>query len=198
MKNWLHDIVLEGELIKLIPMTTQHKSALVQAASDGELWKLWYTGIPSENTIDEYMDSAMREKAQHKSLPFVVIHKKSNNVIGTTRFCHASNNNRLEIGYTWYAQSLQRTGVNTECKLLLLRYCFEELACIAVEFRTHWHNHPSRAAIARLGAKQDGVLRNDSIDSTGELRDTVVFSIIRDEWLTVKRSLLYKINQYKS
>ena len=104
-------------------------------------------------------------------------------------------NRRLEIGHTWYAQSVQRTAINTECKLLLLTHAFETLRCIAVEFRTHWMNHQSRAAIARLGAKQDGVLRNHQRMPDGSLRDTVVFSIIESEWLTVKRHLQYKLEQ---
>ena len=122
--------------------------------------------------------------------------KKMNNIIGTTRYTNATpEHRRLEIGYTWYAQPFQRTYVNSECKLLLLTHAFEQLKAIAVEFRTNWYNFQSRNAIARLGAKQDGVLRNHQILADGSLRDTVIFSIIESEWTTCKRSLKHKIEQ---
>ena len=193
MNNWLKDITLEGDLVRLIPLTKQHNKDLVTAASDGELWNLWYTSVPSEQTIDDYIDFALNEKQAGRSHAFVVIDKSSNKIIGSSRYCNAINENRVEIGYTWYAQSTQRTGINTECKYLLLKHAFEQLNCIAVEFRTNWHNHPSRNAIARLGAKQDGVLRNHLIDSEGVYRDTVVFSITNQEWPTVKKSLAFKM-----
>ena len=120
-------------------------------------------------------------------------------IIGSTRYCNAEPaSKRVEIGYTWYARSYQKSAVNTECKRLLLTHAFEELDAMAVEFRTHWHNHPSRAAIARLGAKQDGVLRNHRRDADGCYRDTVVFSIINQEWPTVKKGLQFKLNRHKS
>lgn len=193
MEKWLHDIHLEGELVNLIPLKKEHRNSLVKAASDGALWKLWFTSVPSEDTIDNYIEFALREKENGRSLPFVVVDKKTNQIIGSTRFCNAINNNRVEIGYTWYGNSYQKTGANTACKILLLTYAFEQLNCIAVEFRTHWHNHPSRNAILRLGAKQDGVLRNHQISDNGVLRDTVVFSILRDEWKAVKKSILHKM-----
>ncbi|MFT6925217.1 MAG: RimJ/RimL family protein N-acetyltransferase [Psychromonas sp.] len=124
----------------------------------------------------------------------MAIDNSTNKIIGTTRFCHADVvNQRVEIGYTWYAKSYQGTAVNTECKYLLLSYAFEQLSAIAVEFRTHWHNQVSRNAIARLGAKQDGVLRNHQKMVDGSYRDTVVFSIINHEWLAVKSGLSYKL-----
>ena len=194
MNNWLSDIELEGELIKLIPLKKEHRNDLIKAASDGSLWNLWFTSAPSERAIDHYIEFALSEKAAHRALPFVIIHKKTNTVIGSTRFCNAINNNRLEIGYTWYSKSYQKTGVNTECKHLLLSYCFEKLNCIAVEFRTHLQNQASRKAIARLGAKQDGITRNHLIDKRGTMRDTVVFSIIREEWAGVKKDLKSKMS----
>jgi len=197
MNNWLKDITLEGDLIRLIPLNKQHKQDLIKAASDGELWNLWYTSIPCEKTIDEYIDFALSENIKSKAHAFAVIDKSTDKIIGSTRYCNATNNNRIEIGYTWYAKSTQRTGINTECKYLLLKYAFEQLNCIAVEFRTNWHNHPSRNAITRLGAKQDGVLRNHLIDSEGIYRDTVVFSITDQEWRTVKKSLLFKMKNMK-
>ncbi|NLR91966.1 GNAT family N-acetyltransferase [Flammeovirga agarivorans] len=196
MQKWLNKTELEGALVKLIPLTLEHKEELLNAASDGELWKLWFTSVPSINTIDKYLEKALEDYQLEKSLPFVVIDKKTNKVIGSTRFTNAvTHHKRVEIGYTWYAKSYQKTGVNTECKFLLLRHAFETLHCIAVEFRTHWHNQASRKAIARLGAKQDGVLRNHQIGEDGTLRDTVVFSIVRDEWAVTKKSLLFKLNQ---
>lgn len=195
MENWLHDKQLKGEIIDLIPLKKEHRNGLVKAASDGALWNLWFTSVPSEETIDAYIEFALSEQKQGRSLPFSVVDKKTNEIIGTTRFCNAINKNRVEIGYTWYGKSYQKTGVNTACKILLLTYAFEQLDCIAVEFRTHWHNHVSRNAILRLGAKQDGILRNHLISEDGVLRDTVVFSIVRDEWKAVKQSLLYKMSK---
>jgi N-acetyltransferase len=194
MTDWLKTTELEGELVRLVPLQKSHRNDLIQAATDGELWNLWFTSVPSEKTIDNYIDFALSEGDDGRALSFAVIEKKTNKVIGSTRFCNANyNHKRVEVGYTWYSRSYQKTGVNTECKYLLLTHAFEILNCIAVEFRTHWHNLASRNAIARLGAKQDGVLRNHQIDSDGTLRDTVVFSIVRDEWAVVKKSLKFKM-----
>ncbi|AZQ64639.1 N-acetyltransferase [Flammeovirga pectinis] len=196
MGKWLKRIELEGELVKLIPLQLDHKDHLIAAADDGELWNLWFTSVPSKDSIDEYIEKALNSFHYDNGLPFAVVDKKSGKVIGTTRFLNATAmHRRLEIGATWYAKSFQKTGVNTECKYLLLKYAFENLKCIAVEFRTHWHNHASRNAIARLGAKQDGILRNHQIGLDGTLRDTVVFSIVRDEWDVIKKSLLFKMNR---
>ena len=198
MTNWLNEIILDGKLIKLIPLQKSHKDLLLESASDGELWNLWFTSVPSEKTINKYLDFALSEKENQRALPFVVIDKISNKLIGTTRFCNAfKENRRLEIGYTWYSKSYQKTGVNTECKYLLLSHAFETLNCIAVEFRTHWHNFNSRNAILRIGAKQDGVLRNHLIRTDGIIRDTVVFSIIENEWTAVKRNLEFMMNRTK-
>lgn len=168
----------------------------MEAASDGRLWELWYTTVPSISTIDQYIETALKEQASQKALPFVVVEKSTNTIVGSTRFLNIeTENRRLEIGSTWYAKRVQRTGVNTECKFLLLQHAFEMLNCIAVEFRTHWHNHQSRNAIERLGAKQDGVLRNHKIIGDGLIRDTVVFSILNTEWPSVKQSLRFKLQQ---
>ncbi len=194
MPNWLNSVKLEGKRVDLIPLEKSHRDDLLKAAADGELWN-WYTFIPSQETIDGYLETALREQAGGKSLPFAVVNRADGRLIGTTRYCNIeSENRRLEIGHTWYAKSFQRTGVNTECKYLLLRHAFEDLDTIAVEFRTNWFNHRSRNAILRLGAKQDGILRNHRIDQQGLLRDTVVFSIIQSEWKTVKKSLEYEVN----
>ncbi|MCZ8531572.1 GNAT family N-acetyltransferase [Alteromonas sp. PRIM-21] len=192
---WFEDIELESENIKLVPLTMEHADALVNAAKDGELWKLWFTSVPSAEIIDDYITTALEQKAKGLSLPFVVIDKASGEVIGSTRFCNADLlNQRMEIGYTWYSKSYQKTSCNTECKLLLLTHAFESLEAIAVEFRTNWHNQASRAAITRLGAKQDGVLRNHQKMPNGGYRDTVVFSIINTEWPSVKENLKFKLS----
>ena len=155
--------------------------------------------VPSAQTIDRYIATALNDQVQGLSLPFVVEHKRSGNIIGSTRYCNAvAQHRRVEIGYTWYSQSFQKTSANTECKRLLLEHAFTQLRAIAVEFRTHWHNHASRAAIARLGAKQDGVLRNHSIEADGAYRDTVVFSILDSEWPSVRKGLLFKLSQRQS
>jgi len=198
MQNWLYDTVLEGSHVKLIPLTESHAGALVKAASDGSLWELWYTSVPGKDNVSGYIAFALEEKKAGRALPFVVINKATEEIIGSTRFCNAdTRNQRVEIGYTWYAKSFQKTAVNTECKYLLLSHAFEELSAIAVEFRTHWHNHGSRAAIARLGAKQDGVLRNHQVDADGRYRDTVVFSITNQEWPTVKKGLKHKLSYHR-
>lgn len=191
---WFNPTELVGKNVKLLPLEKEHRDALLAAASDGKLWNLWFTSVPSEQTIDAYIETALKEQNQGVSLPFVVVEMATNSVIGSTRFCNAAPaDRRAEIGYTWYAASYQRTGINTECKYLLLKHAFENLDAIAVEFRTNWHNQRSRAAILRLGAKQDGVLRNHKIEPDGTLRDTVVFSIINQEWLAVKKGLEHKM-----
>lgn len=196
MSKWLNKIELNGGNVRLEPLMLTHIDGLTDAVKDGELWKLWYTSAPEPENVRSYIEQAISDFDNDKSLPFVIIRVDSKEVVGTTRFMNAdSKNRRLEIGTTWYSKSSQRTGINTQCKYLLLEYAFETLKCIAVEFRTHWHNVQSREAIAKLGAKQDGILRNHQFDKTGNLRDTVVFSIIESEWNTVKQSLEFKINK---
>lgn len=196
METWLNPIELEGELVKLIPMGKSHKPDLLAAAADGKLWELWYTSVPSSETIDNYISNALEDRENGLALPFVIIDKKTKSVIGSTRYCSVdASNRRVEIGYTWYAQSTQRTGVNTECKYLLLKHAFEDRNAIAVEFKTNFHNFPSRNAILRLGAKQDGVIRNHRIDQQGNIRDTVIFSILENEWPTVKTSINFKMKR---
>jgi RimJ/RimL family protein N-acetyltransferase len=194
--NWLFETELVGKYITLTPLKKSHRDALVSAASDGNLWELWFTSVPSEQTVDASIKFALSEQSLGRSLPFVVIDNKTGNIIGSTRFCNAvSTQRRVEIGYTWYSKSYQRSFVNAECKFLMLSHAFEKLNAIAVEFRTNWFNHASRSAISKLGAKQDGVLRNHSLDAEGIYRDTVVFSIIDNEWSTVKRALLYRLTK---
>ena len=195
MPKWIkHPLELEYETVKLIPLKKEHRDGLLAAASDGNLWELWYTSVPSEATIDRYIATALDQKEKGEEYPFSVIDAQSGKIIGCTRFYGMQpQHKRLEIGYTWYAKSVQRTGVNTACKRLLLGYAFEKLECIAVQIVTDWFNLRSRAAIARLGAKQDGVLRNHRINADGSYRDTVVFSITNSEWHGVKKNLDFKI-----
>lgn len=196
MDPWLRPIQLEGESVKLVPLQKSQKVDLVFAASDGKLWELWYTTVPSPKIMDSYLDTALAQQAEGSALPFAIINKKTNSIVGSTRYLNVdAKNKRLEIGATWYAKKVQRTGINTECKYLLLKYAFENLNCIAVEFRTHFHNHPSRNAILRLGAKQDGILRNHRVDEHGNIRDTVVYSILNSEWKTVKTALEFKMGK---
>jgi len=195
----LEDVKLKGKVISLKPLKIKHRTKLLTAAGDGELWNLWYTSVPNSDTIENYLDNAWVEKNRGTSLPFVVKHRGDKKIIGTTRFMNIdSDNKRLEIGHTWYSKSYQRTAVNTECKLLLLTHAFETLNCIAVEFRTHIANEASRNAIKRIGAKQDGILRNHRILSDGSYRDTVVFSIIAKEWPELKKELQTKLNKKSS
>ncbi|ALD90155.1 GNAT family N-acetyltransferase [Cupriavidus gilardii] len=197
MTRLIAPIVLEGRHVMLEPLDAAHETELRAAASDGELWKLWYTSVPTPDGLRAWIDTALDQRDRLGAMPFVVRRVQdgvAGPVVGSTRMFNVDETHRrLEIGHTWYAQSVQRTAVNTECKLLLLAHAFEQLRCIAVEFRTHWMNHQSRAAIARLGAKQDGVLRNHQVMADGSLRDTVVFSIIASEWPTVKRHLHYRL-----
>lgn len=189
-------ITLEGNQVLIRPMTLQDKDLLVEAASDGSLWNLWYTSVPTPDKMEFYILTALAEQDEKKSLPFIIIRKKDQKIVGTTRYMNIESViRRLEIGSTWYAKSSQRTGVNTESKYLLLKHAFESLGCLAVELRTHWINHQSRAAIERLGAKLDGVLRNHRIASDGTLRDTVVYSILNSEWPMVKSHLEFKLRE---
>lgn len=189
-------ITLEGNQVLIRPMTLQDKDQLVEAASDGSLWNLWYTSVPTPEKMESYILTALAEQDEKKSLPFIIIRKKDQKIVGTTRYMNIESViRRLEIGSTWYAKSSQRTGVNTESKYLLLKHAFESLGCLAVELRTHWINHQSRAAIERLGAKLDGVLRNHRIASDGTLRDTVVYSILNSEWPMVKSHLEFKLRE---
>jgi len=197
-KRWIEPVTLTGSKVIVEPLALEHADGMKEAVKDGELWKLWYTSIPSPEKVEEYIKTALGMRESAGAMPFIVRDKESNRIIGCTRYFNVDEDNqRLEIGYTWYSESYQRTAVNTECKYLLLSHAFEKLEAIAVEFRTHWHNHKSRAAIARLGAKQDGVLRNHIKSADGVYRDTVVFSIINLEWPAVKQSLLFKLQNHR-
>ena len=193
--RFIEPVTLVGrQWVILEPLEQKHKTPLLEAAKDGELWKLWYTAVPSPDAVMGYLTDALTRRDELGAMPFIVRRKSDKKIVGSTQFFNIDEKNRrLEIGHTWYSQSVQRTGLNTEAKLLLLQHAFEKLDCIAVEFRTHWFNFDSRAALARLGAKQDGVLRNHQMSPDGTLRDTVVFSIIATEWSTVKAHLTYQL-----
>lgn len=194
--RWIQPITLAGAHSILEPLSLDHLDGIKEAVKDGELWNLWFTSIPSPEKAEAYIKTALDMRENAGAMPFIVREKGTGKIIGCTRYFNVDEaNQRLEIGYTWYAESYQRTAVNTECKYLLLSHAFEKLEAIAVEFRTHWHNLKSRAAIARLGAKQDGVLRNHTKSADGVYRDTVVFSIINLEWPVVKQSLEYKLKR---
>ena len=187
--SFLQPVTLTDDLVTLEPLSHDHLEGLCDAARDGELWNLWYTSVPSPDGMPAYLDEAFARRDAGRDHPLVV-RDAAGTVVGSTRLCNLDPvNQRLEIGYTWYAARAQRSAINTETKRLLLTHAFETLGCIAVEFRTHWFNQRSRAAIARLGAKQDGVLRNHQRLPDGSFRDTVVFSIIESEWPAVKRHL---------
>ena len=194
--RWIEPVTLSGSHAVLEPLSLDHLAGMIEAVKDGELWNLWFTSIPSPETAEAYIKTALDMRENAGAMPFIIREKETGKIIGCTRYFNVDESNqRLEIGYTWYSESYQRTAVNTECKYLLLTHAFEKLGAIAVEFRTHWHNHASRAAIARLGAKQDGVLRNHQKSADGVYRDTVVFSIINLEWPVVKKSLEFKLNK---
>ena len=197
MSRFIEPVTLTGAHATLEPLAREHEDGVKKAAADGELWKLWYTSVPSPAKTSEWLDIALDMRERLGAMPFVVRDKASGDIVGSTRYFNVdAANRRLEIGHTWYARRVQRTAINTECKLLLLAHAFEALRCIAVEFRTHWFNHRSREAILRLGAKQDGVLRNHRRHGDGSPRDTVVFSIIDGEWPAVKRGLRHKLEMH--
>ena len=196
MARFIEPVTLRGERVTLEPMAREHVPALREAAADGELWRLWYTSVPTPEGTGAYVEKALELREMAHEMPFVVRETSTGTIVGSTRYMNVvPEHRRVEIGTTWYARRVQRTAVNTECKLLLLTYAFETLKCIAVEFRTHWFNFRSREAIARLGAKQDGVLRNHQISPDGLYRDTVVFSILESEWPTVKHNLRFMLDR---
>ena len=186
----LEPVTLQGQHARLEPLRLDHANALSEAVQDGELWKLWYTAIPTPAAMLDEVQRRLDLQTSGSMLPFAVIHLPDERMAGMTTYMHIdSTNRRLEIGSTWYRQSLQRTALNTECKRMLLGHAFEQLDCIAVEFRTHWHNSSSRRGIERLGAKLDGVLRSHQIAANGSLRDTCVYSILASEWPAVRANL---------
>lgn len=191
----IYPVTLIGEHVRLEPLAMGHAEPLVAAAADGELWNSNVTLIPSRENVGEYIGVALQAQAAGRELPFVIVQKSSDTVVGTTRFYDIERNDRrAAIGYTWLARSAQRTAINTEAKLLLLTHAFETWNCIRVELITDFLNEQSRAAILRLGAKQEGVLRNHMIMPSGRIRDSVCFSIIESEWPEVKSRLIQRLS----
>ncbi|MBR0870621.1 GNAT family N-acetyltransferase [Bradyrhizobium tropiciagri] len=191
---WLEPVTLRGAHARLEPLSHDHLAGLTEAVKDGELSNLWYTAIPTPENMTKEIDRRLGLQAAGSMLPFTVF-DAAGKIAGMSTYMNVDTpNRRVEIGSTWYAKRVQRSAVNTQCKLLLLSHAFEKLDCIAVEFRTHFFNHQSRRGIERLGAKQDGILRSHQIAPNGTLRDTVVYSIIASEWPTVKAHLNYQLN----
>ncbi|MEY2782516.1 MAG: putative ribosomal N-acetyltransferase YdaF [Pseudomonadota bacterium] len=194
MKPWIVPTTLSGQHVALVPLTPAHHDDLVEAVQDGQLWQLWYTAIPQPEGMATEITRRLDLQTRGSMCPFAVIDTASGKAVGMTTYMNIDAvNRRLEIGSTWYRKSVQRGPLNTEAKSLLLTHAFEQLACIAVEFRTHFFNHQSRRAIERLGAKLDGVLRCHQVNphpmAAGTLRDTCVYSIVATEWPSVKAHL---------
>lgn len=194
--TWRHVPTLRGRHVVLEPLQAAHADGLRAALGDGELSRLWYTNVPAPAQLDAYLDAALQAQALGRALAFAV-RDAHGAVVGSTRLYDLDPEvPRLSIGYTWYATHAQRTGLNTEAKRLLLGHAFDTLGCISVVLETSWFNHASRAAIARLGAKQDGVLRQHRRHSDGSPRDTVIFSILDSEWPAVKRHLQFRLDAH--
>lgn len=192
----LKPVTLSGRHVALIPLSREHRDALAEAVRDGELWRLWYTSVPSPETMAAEIERRLGLQAMGSMLPFTVLDGPAGRPIGMTTYMHIdAAGPRVEIGSTWYAARFQRTPLNTEAKLLLLAHAFEKIGCLAVEFRTHFMNHASRHAIERLGAKLDGILRHHQRTADGALRDTCVYSITAPEWPTVRTHLTWQLEK---
>jgi RimJ/RimL family protein N-acetyltransferase len=192
---FLQPVALKGTHASLVPLSPEHLAGLQDAARDGELWRLWYTLIPKPEAMAAEIERRLSLLQRDVMLPFTVF-DADGRVAGMTTYMNVDGaNRRVEIGSTWYAQRVQRTPLNTECKLMLLTQAFDALDCIAVEFRTHRLNTQSRRAIERLGAQLDGMLRSHQISPNGSHRDTAVYSIIAAEWPTVRAHLQYQLER---
>jgi RimJ/RimL family protein N-acetyltransferase len=186
--------VLEGEYVRLEPLGRHHISPLCDVGLDPELWQLTMTMINSAGDMNEYIETALKWQAEGTALPFATIERSSGTVVGSTRFANIDRTHRrVEIGWTWIARPWQRTAINTEAKFLMLRHAFETWGCIRVELKTDALNERSRRAMLRIGAKEEGTLRNHMITPTGRIRDTVYFSIIDSEWPDVKKRLQHML-----
>jgi N-acetyltransferase len=196
MSVWPDPFTSEGNFASIAPLAMKHHDDLVEAAGDGELHRLWYTKVPEPENIGAEIERRLGLRAIGSMLPFAIVERASGKAVGMTTYMNIdAANRRLEIGATWCRQSVQRSPLNTECKLLLLQHAFENLDCICVEFRTHFMNIQSRRAIERLGAKLDGVLRSHMVMANGSLRDTAVYSIIASEWPAVKANLKWQLEK---
>jgi RimJ/RimL family protein N-acetyltransferase len=190
---------LEGTFVRLEPLSQARANELSEACEDGKLYELWYTWVPSPDRMSAEIDRRLGLYAAGSMMPFVTVDKTSGKAIGMTTFMNVKLENRkVEIGSTWLAQSFQGTAINPEAKLLMLGYAFETLKCNAVELRTHEKNLQSRAAIEKLGAKLDGILRNDMVMANGTIRNTAVYSITNDEWPTIRDALTARISKHQN
>ncbi|XYK80730.1 MAG: GNAT family N-acetyltransferase [Labrenzia sp.] len=193
--SWPLPITLTGTHVSLVPLSLEHADDLSEASAEGDLWKAWYTSIPKPEDVRAEIERRLGLQEADSMLPFAVL-TPDGKAVGMTTYMNIDPvHKRVEIGSTWYRKSVQRTGLNTECKLMLLTHAFEELDCIAVEFRTHFLNRQSRTAIERLGARLDGVLRSHQRSADGALRDTAVYSILPYEWPAVKNGLMFKLSR---
>ncbi|GLO73425.1 GNAT family N-acetyltransferase [Phaeobacter italicus] len=188
---WASPLSLTGKTVSLVPLSQDHASDLAEAAADGDLHQLWYTTVPAPQDVSAEITRRLTLQDSGSMAPFAIL-DRSGRAVGMTTYMNIdAPNRRLEIGSTWYRRSVQRSGINTECKRLMLTHAFETLDAIAVEFRTHRLNRQSRAAIERLGAQLDGILRAHMILANGTLRDTAVYSITAAEWPTIRAHLLH-------
>ena len=193
----LEPVTLEGHGVRLEPMTADHAAGIKQAASDGELWKLWYTAVPEPEQVAAYIETALEGQKNGHMLPWVVRELMSNRIAGSTRYHDVvAAIDRVEIGYTWYAQSWQRSHVNTACKLLLFGHAFETLGCAVVGLRTDNFNLRSQKAIEALGAKRDGILRHHQARRDGSARDSYMYSVLAGEWPDVRRHLELRLARH--
>jgi len=192
---WPEPVTLKGRHATLEPLSLSHLDGMTEATKDGELWKLWYTAVPSPEGMTAEIERRLGLQAKGSMLPFAVLDAEGR-CAGMTTFMNIDAvNKRVEIGSTWYAKRVQRSGLNTECKYMLMRHAFEVLDCIAVEYRTGFFNRQSRQAIERLGAKLDGILRSHQRYANGTLRDTCVYSIIASEWPAVRSHLDFQMSR---
>ncbi|HEX8756853.1 MAG TPA: GNAT family protein [Steroidobacteraceae bacterium] len=190
-------VVLERESIRLEPMSKAHVPALQKAAADGALWELWFTVVPAPDETEAYVSTALRGLEDGQMLPWVVRDLESGDIVGSTRYHDiVATLDRVEIGYTWYAKSRQRSHVNTTCKLMLLGHAFETLGCKVVGLRTDNFNFRSQRAIEALGARKDGVIRHHVARRDGTVRDSHIYSILRGEWPDVKRHLEFRLKRH--
>jgi len=193
-KMEFNNIILEGKFVQLEPVTEKHKDGLCKAIADGELWSLHVTLVPHTRDIDSFINNALQAFESGDGITFAIIDKKSNTIAGSTRFMKSNlSYKRVEIGFTFLGKSWQRTRINTETKLLMLTHAFEVMNLNRVEFLTDYLNMKSRNAILRLGAKEEGILRNHMVMPDGRVRDTVIYSIIKNEWAGVKQHLSCKL-----
>ena len=192
-------VALEGHGVRLEPLSCAHHDALAAAAADGKLWELWFTTVPAPDETQKYIDTAIKGQQDGHMLPWVVIDAGNGSLVGSTRYHDIiPAADRVEIGYTWYARRVQRSHVNTACKLLLFTHGFEKLGCAVMGLRTDNFNFTSQRAIEALGAKKDGVIRHHWPRRDGTIRDTVMYSVLAAEWPDVKRHLQMRLKRHEA